>query len=56
MGLIELARTIQTLWKTEKEALLERADDLVSNMNTTSDRERVKIDPEELGTESQGGT
>ncbi len=49
MGLIELARTIQTLWKTEKEALLERADDLVSNMNTTSDRERVKIDPEELG-------
>ncbi|MHB1663366.1 MAG: thioredoxin domain-containing protein, partial [Thermoplasmataceae archaeon] len=49
IGLIELTRTIQTLWKTEREALLERADDLVSSMNTSSDRERVKVDPEELG-------
>lgn len=48
MGLVELARTIQTLWKTEREALLERADDLVSSMNTSPDRERVKVDPEEL--------
>ena len=48
MGLVELARTIQTLWKTEREALLERADDLVNSMNTSSDRERVKVDPEEL--------
>lgn len=48
IGLIELARTIQTLWKTEREALLERADDLVSSMNAPSDRERVRVDPEKL--------
>lgn len=48
IGIIELSETIKTLWKDERESLLERADQLISSNVKEEDSERVKVDSEKL--------
>ena len=48
IGIIELSETIKTLWKDERESLLERADQLISSNIKEEDSERVKVDTEKL--------
>ncbi len=48
IGIIELSETIKTLWKDERESLLERADQLISSNMKEEDSERVKVDSEKL--------
>ena len=48
IGIIELSETIKTLWKDERESLLERADQLISSNMKEEDSERVKVDTEKL--------
>ena len=48
IGIIELSETIKTLWKDERESLLERADQLISSNIKEGDSERVKVDTEKL--------
>ena len=48
IGIIELSETIKTLWKDERESLLERADQLISSSAKEEDSEMVKVDTEKL--------
>jgi len=48
IGIIELSETIKTLWKDERESLLERADQLISSNVKEENSERVKVDSEKL--------
>ncbi|MFG1556293.1 MAG: thioredoxin domain-containing protein [Thermoplasmataceae archaeon] len=48
IGIIELSETIKTLWKDERDSLLERADQLISSNVKEEDSERVKVDSEKL--------
>lgn len=48
MGIIELSETIKTLWRDERESLLERADQLISSNVKEENSERVKVDSEKL--------
>ncbi len=48
IGIIELSETIKTLWKDERDSLLERADRLISSSVKEEDSERVKVDSEKL--------
>ncbi len=48
IGIIELSETIKTLWRDERESLLERADQLISSNVKEENSERVKVDSEKL--------
>lgn len=48
IGIIELSETVKTLWKDERESLLERADQLISSNVKEDNSEKVKVDTEKL--------
>ncbi|MHB8360559.1 MAG: thioredoxin domain-containing protein, partial [Thermoplasmataceae archaeon] len=48
IGLIELSKTIKTLWKEDKESLIQRASELLEVNESKSNNEKIRVDPEEL--------
>lgn len=48
IGIVELSETIKTLWKDERESLMERAIQLLSSVDNKENSERVRVDSEKL--------